>query len=491
MKKSVIVVSLIVVSIILMSGTIDLNNLFNYANQTVPSYITHDNIPASNQITDEGATLGRVLFYDKKLSTSNTISCGSCHQQQFAFSDTAQFSVGVNNITHRHSMRLVNIRYGEDSLFRWDRSATTLEEQMTIPIEKLDEMGYSGTGGAPDFNDLINKLDTVSYYDPLFTAAFGDATITKTRIQKALSQFVRSIQSFDSKYDAGRALVNSDTVDFPNFTTNENLGKRLFIDSFSVVTDTITVLDAITQQMEDHPASRRISGGFNCASCHRPPEFDIDPNTLNNGFIRGNPAFGPGNDYTVTRTPTLRDMADPNGILNGGMFHFGQATNINLIFAHYDFRQIDPNNNDFDQRYLANGLPVWLDITMQERQQINAFLLTLTGNDVYTNPKWSDPFDANGNLTVMGGTTSVNELNVEKNHFQIYPNPVSNRFTIKGDSDSHKIELINSAGKILRSTTANGNSYSVDISTFPSGIYFVRIKNSSDKLIEVQRIIKE
>lgn len=472
-----------------MSGTIDLNNLFNYANQNVPGYITQDNMPSSNQITDEGATLGRVLFYDKNLSTNNTISCGSCHKQEFAFSDTAQFSVGVNNITPRHSMRLVNIRFGEDSLFRWDRSASTLEEQMTIPIEKFDEMGYSGSGGSPNFNDLINKLDSLPYYEPLFTAAFGDATITKTRIQNALSQFVRSIQSFDSKYDIGRSQVNSDTVDFPNFTTNENLGKRLFIDSFSVIMDTITVVDAITQQTEDHLASKRISGGFNCASCHRPPEFDIDPNTLNNGFVRGNPAFGPGNDYSITRTPTLRDMVNPNGVLNGGMFHFGAATNINLIFAHYDFRQIDSNNINLDQRYLANGLPVWLDITMQERQQINAFLLTLTGSDVYTNPKWSDPFDSNGNLTVIGGTVSVDEFNVKEKQFRIYPNPVSDIFTIQGDFNSHHIELINMNGQVIRSITPNGNSQSVDVSLFSSGIYFVRIKNMNDKSVEMHKLL--
>ena len=116
---------------------------------------------------------------------------------------------------------------------------------------------------------------------------------------------------------------------------------------------------------------------------------------------------------------------------------------------------------------------------------------TLAGNDVYTNEKWSDPFDENGDLTVIDVITSVNELNLERKLFQIYPNPVSDRFIIKGDLNSKKIELINSAGQVLRSITPMGNSFTIDISNFSSGIYLVRVKNSSDKLIEVQRIIKE
>lgn len=96
MKKSIQILSLLVLSILLMSGTIDLDNLLNYANQDIPDYITKDNTPSDNPITDEGATLGRVLFYDKKLSVNNTTSCGSCHIQEHAFSDLDTVSVGLN-----------------------------------------------------------------------------------------------------------------------------------------------------------------------------------------------------------------------------------------------------------------------------------------------------------------------------------------------------------------------------------------------------------
>ena len=169
MKKKFTIILLLVCAVALVSSTIDLDNLDNYANQSIPSYITRDNTPTDNPITDEGATLGRVLFYDKKLSADNTISCGSCHIQEHAFSDFDTVSTGINgNRTPRHSMRLVNARFGDEEKFRWDESAATLEEQTTIPIKMAAEMGYSGTSGMPDFADLITKMDTVSYYPGLF-----------------------------------------------------------------------------------------------------------------------------------------------------------------------------------------------------------------------------------------------------------------------------------------------------------------------------------
>ena len=101
MKKYLLILSLLAAIVLLPSMTLDLENLLNYANQSTPTYITKDNT-GTNLITDEGATLGRVLFYDKKLSSDNTISCSSCHHQAFAFGDTSLVSVGVNGVTGRH-----------------------------------------------------------------------------------------------------------------------------------------------------------------------------------------------------------------------------------------------------------------------------------------------------------------------------------------------------------------------------------------------------
>ena len=113
-------------------SNINLSSLENYANQTKPNYITRDN-STGNPITDKGATLGRMLFYDKNLSKNNTISCSSCHKQELAFGDNVVASVGVNGTTGRHSMRLVNARFGNEAKFFWDERAATLEAQTTFP----------------------------------------------------------------------------------------------------------------------------------------------------------------------------------------------------------------------------------------------------------------------------------------------------------------------------------------------------------------------
>lgn len=382
---------------------LDLGNLLNYENQPVPSYITRDNMPDSNPITDEGATLGRVLFYDPMLSINDEVSCSTCHQQEHAFSDLAPLSSGIGGNTERHSMRLVNLRFGEDSLFRWDRSASTLEEQMLIPIHHADEMGYSGNMGQPNMTDLIADMEATAHYPDLFEFAFGSPLISEERIARALAQFVRSIQSFDSKYDEGRSQVQSDLDDFPNFTAAENAGKLLFLTDFEFETDTIEE-QTVGGGVETFVVSKRTSGGFNCGACHRAPEFDIDPNTLNNGFIR-NAEIEPGEpifDLEVSRSPTMRDLIKPDGqTLNGGMFHIGEAMQLFGIMAHYEFRQLEPLNDNLDPRYVPGGLPQFLNVTQQESNRLNAFLRTLSGEAVYSDERWSDPFNEDGTLTIL------------------------------------------------------------------------------------------
>jgi len=352
--------------------TIDLDNLASYASQPVPRYIRKNN-SGGRQITDAGATLGRVLFYDKLLSVDNTVSCASCHEQQLAFGDTAQASVGVAGVTPRHSMRLVNVQYASEVRLFWDERAADLEDQTTQPIQDHLEMGFSGVGGDPSLADLLVKLEAVAYYRELFTFVYGDAAVTEERLQDALSQFIRSIQSFDSKYDEGRAQTADDRTPFPNFTDQENLGKELFF-----------VPPALNDQ------SFRVGGGLACAGCHRGPEFDIDPEMQNNGVIRM--IDGPGTDLLVTRAPTLRNVVKADGTSNGGLMHTGDF-DLDAVLDHYDRISAEGNNN-LDPRLNPQGNPQRLQLTEEEREAVKAFLRTLAGSDLYTNPKWSDPFPA-------------------------------------------------------------------------------------------------
>ena len=354
-------------------SSINLQNLANYANQVVPTYITKNNAQG-NLNTDKGATLGRVLFYDKKLSSNNTISCSSCHIQANAFGDVAVASQGVNGTTGRHSMRLINVRFANEAKFFWDERAINLETQTSMPIKDHGEMGFSGLNGDQSFSDLIVKLNAVGYYRELFKFAYGSEEITEAKIQTALSQFIRSIQSFDSKYDAGRALAPNDGAPFANFTAQENDGKNLFL--------TPPTFNA---------SGIRTSGGLGCAGCHRAPEFDIDPNTGNNGII--GTIAGTGIDVTNTRAPSLRNLVKLDGTTNGPMMHTGVITSLQQAIGHYGTINIAPGNNNLDPRLRPGGVGQQLNLTNTEVNAVVAFLRTLSGSDVYTNPKWSNPFN--------------------------------------------------------------------------------------------------
>lgn len=354
------------------NGEIDLNNLYDYAGQLAPTYFRKDNA-GSNPVTNKGATLGRVLFYDKNLSVNNTISCGSCHKQEFAFSDTAIASKGVNGTTGRHSMRLVNARFGQEVRFFWDERAATLEDQTTQPIQDHNEMGFSGKNGDPSISDLIIKLKALDYYKELFTFVYGSDEITEQKMKLALAQFVRSIASYDSKFDVGRSSAANDGEPFFNFTAQENQGKNLFLSP--------PIFDA---------NGVRTGGGLGCGGCHRAPEFDIDPNTRSNG-IGGSINGGP--DFTNTRSPSLRNLVKVDGSTNGPMMHTGVIKDLQTAIGHYgNLTNAALNNPNLDPRLKPNGLGQQLNLNMQEVNAVVAFLRTLSGTAVYFDPRWSDPF---------------------------------------------------------------------------------------------------
>ncbi len=352
---------------------IDLAQLANYANQPKPSYITKDNT-VGNNISDLKATIGRVLFYDKNLSLDNTISCASCHKQAFAFGDTDAASNGVSGgKTGRHSMRLINTRFAVESKFFWDERAATLEAQTTKPMQDHAEMGFSGLNGRPNFDALVAKLQAIGYYQVLFQTAYNNTAITEARLQECLAQFIRSIQSFDAKYDVGRAQVNNNNQNFPNFTAQENTGKNLFT--------TPPIFDA---------TGNRTGGGLGCDGCHKAPEFDIDDRSGNNGII--GVLNGTGIDITNTRSPSLRDLVGTNGEPNTPMMHTAALTSLQAVLGHYGSINLAPGNNRLDNKLRPNGFGQKLNLTAAEVNAVSAFLKTLTGTNVYTDAKWSNPF---------------------------------------------------------------------------------------------------
>lgn len=344
--------------------TIDMGDPYEYELVPYPSHYGQaqntDNVPADNPITNEGASLGRVLFYDTELSQNRTISCASCHVQSLGFTDSAQFSTGyLGGKTAFHSMRLGNGRFYAPGLQFWDRRSISLEDQSTQPIQDHIEMGFDSANGGIDA--LIQRLDGLLYYRELFEWVFGDALITEDRIQKALGQFVRSMVSYDSRFDQGYAQTFDPSIpgvgllaDFPNFSEDENEGKRIFMT----------------------PA--RL-GGAGCNDCHQAPAFTLDGPVLSNGLIPG--------ETRIFKAPSLKNIG-----LTGPFMHGGQLPDLLSVIEHYDSGVKGGPALDPLLRDPANHQPLRLNLTDREKFVLLSFLLTLDDPTLTTDQKFSDPF---------------------------------------------------------------------------------------------------
>lgn len=323
-----------------------------------------DNTPAGNPITNAGATLGRVLFYDKSLSVNNTKSCGSCHHQDKAFTDGVAQSEGFEGkVTRRNSMPVVNLRFFRLATMFWDMRAKDLETQTLMPIQDHIEMGM------PSLAALETKLTGISYYPPLFKAAFGSETVTSDKIARALSQFLRSIVSFNSKYDQGVA------TQFSNFTPAEKNGLRLL------------QVDFCTECHSDLSTSQpgQISS------------FLIVDNTgLNTGIGSNN---GLENNYTdkgigeITHKPedqgTFKIPSLRNVALTAPYMHDGRFATLEDAIEHYSTGIKQNPNIGIQFSGMQNE---GLLFSAKEKSDIIAFLKTLTDQSLVTDPKYADPF---------------------------------------------------------------------------------------------------
>ena len=341
---------------------------YNYSVYTVPNHfgappITNlDNTPNTNPVTDEGATLGRVLFYDKSLSLNNSVACASCHKQELAFSDDAAFSTGFEEgLTGRNSMGLSNAMYYENEKFFWDERAATLEEQVLMPIQDPIEMGM-------DLDNLVEKLETLSYYKELFENAFGTTEITSEKISLALAQFVRSMVSYQSKLDEGLAQIQGPagpTDDVPGFSAEENRGREIFN----------------TPQL----------GG--CSGCHA-TELQVGIEALNNGLDASTTDGGLADVTGLTtdegkfKVPSLRNIE-----LTGPFMHDGRFTTLTEVIEHYNSGV--ENHPNLDNRLRVPGQPNQvkrLNLSTSDKLALEAFLKTLTDQVFLTDEKFSDPF---------------------------------------------------------------------------------------------------
>ncbi|MFT4901698.1 MAG: cytochrome c peroxidase [Lentimonas sp.] len=314
--------------------------------------IASDNTPAANSVTDAAALLGRVLFYDKKLSANYSLSCAACHQQAHGFSDPAALSTGFDGgLTGRNSMGLTNSQFYERGSFFWDERAATLEEQVLEPIQNEVEMGLS-------LAELVSRVSAYEYYPQLFSDAFGDSSVSSERIALALAQFVRSIVSTQSKYDLGEAS------EFSNFTQQELQGMDLF----------------------NGPRGR-------CNACHEGPNFvgsRIDNNGLEFPYIdRGVGAVtGREGAEGKFKMSSLRNIE-----MTAPYMHDGRFATLEEVIEHYGSEVVD-NPNLGGALTHSDGSVRRPNFTASEQADLVAFLLTLTDHSLLDDPKFADPFAA-------------------------------------------------------------------------------------------------
>ena len=343
---------------------------YDYDGVDLPAHLQHssvlrwDNSPGDNPVTDAGATLGRVLFYDVRLSRNETVSCASCHRQEHGFSDPRPLSVGfAGEPTDRNSMALAFARYDRNRRFFWDGRARTLEDLALEPIQDPVEMGMS-------LDDLEARLEATPFYPDLFADAFGTPEVTSGRVAKALSQFVRSIVASNSRYDAARE-AEEERFGRPlaGLTEQENRGLELFF------------------------------GEGRCEQCHSGDMF-VGNGLTNNGLDSTFTDLGGGGrrDLAGLKTVTgrgrgaFKTVSLRNIELTAPYMHDGRFATLEEVVDHYSTGV--RISSTLDPRLRRSGRPIRPAFTDDERAALVAFLRTLTDTTITTDPRWSDPFVA-------------------------------------------------------------------------------------------------
>ena len=312
---------------------------------TIPAGFPSMNIPADNPMTVEGIALGRRLFFDPILSGDNSISCGSCHLQQFGFTDSLQqFSTGIDNIAGtRNSMPLINL--GWERNFFWDGGASNLESQVVGPIENPIEMHET-------LSNALSELNAHPEYPALFRKAFGSEIINTANLIKAIAQFERTLISGNSRFD--KFMQQGIPL-----SQQETRGMDLFINF----------------QKGD------------CVHCHVLGSTFTDHEFRNNGLDSVSEDDGRGritllaSDMGKFKTPGLRNIA-----VTGPYMHDGRFATLEQVLEHYN-TGIKPHPN-LDPR-LSDVTPGRM--TSQDIQDIVAFLNTLTDEEFLTNPNFKKP----------------------------------------------------------------------------------------------------
>jgi cytochrome c peroxidase len=326
--------------------------------------------------------LGRFLFYDTKLSGNQTQSCGTCHLQELAFTDgLAQAEGSTGEIHPRSSMSVANAGYAA-SLTWANPAVVLLEAQALVPMFGEDPVEL---GMANMEDELLRRMREDSDYPDMFAAAFPekDDPIDLDSITKAIASFQRALTSFNSRFDQGSEAL----------TLSEQRGAALFFGG----TTEAGVPDALE--------CFHCHGGFLLSQSvdHDGSEFN-QQTFINNGLynLDSDGSYPTGNEglFDMTNDPADKGKFKPPSLRNVAVtapyMHDGSIATLEEVIDHYarGGRLVEggPNAGDgFDNPNKSSFLNGFV-ISEQEKQDLLAFLRTLTDEDLLTNPVFSDPF---------------------------------------------------------------------------------------------------
>lgn len=330
-----------------------------------------------NQTTDNQVTLGRYLFFDRRLSVNNTRSCGTCHNPEFAFTDGYKRSLGAYADLHQRNTQplfnLLHLKY----LTSADSSLHFAEQQMINPLYSQHpvEMGMTGNE-----KSILRKIRDDTLYKTLFQKAFPgqQEAVTIENIVGAISRFVYTIRSFQSPYDA---YLNGDSN---VLSTEAKRGMQLFFSErlqcsrchggFNFSTPSITNLQGDTLFFFN-------TGLYNVKDSSQYPDYD-------QGLYQyTKQPF----DMGAFRVPTLRNLA-----FTGPYFHDGSAATLEEVIAVYEHggRFVAKGIYKGDGRKNINKHPLiaGFSLNSQQRKDLVSFLLHLSDSSVITNPAYANPF---------------------------------------------------------------------------------------------------
>lgn len=330
-------------------------------------------------MTQEKVTLGRYLFYDKRLSLNQTFSCATCHQQRFGFTDNKPTAIGSTGQHHpRRASNLTNVGY--NTALTWaNPTQHSLERQMLLPMfgEHPVELGLAGHEKV-----LVARLQAQALYRKLFGEAFPAIAqpISLGTITKAIASFERTLVSFSSPYDLYRYGGKPSAI-----SASAKRGEALF---FGEKLECFHCHGGINFSDSSADIRTRI---FRTAY-HNTGLYNIGPDGAY-------PVNNPGlyeftrrpKDMGAFKAPTLRNVA-----VRAPYMHDGSVKDLDAALDHYSaggrtitggpYRGIGRLNPHKD--LVIRGFA----LTAQERRDLMAFLNSLTDQTFLTNPALSDPF---------------------------------------------------------------------------------------------------